>query len=82
MSPEGLEKTYIHFCNNAFAIHTVIIKLGNFIWGISFILKLLKGPPSGQRQYLTIDSPLKMMKNDFYFMLNAFFVLEIVTVLS
>ena len=36
----------------------------------------------GLRQFLTIDSPLEIMKNVFYFMLKAVFVLEIVTFLS
>ena len=37
----------------------------------------LKGPLSGLRQFLTTESPLKMIKNVFYFMLKALFVLEI-----
>ena len=32
----------------------------------------------GLRQFLTIENPLKMMKNAFYFILRALFVLEIV----
>ena len=35
---------------------------------------LSKGPLLGLRQFLTIGSPLKMMKNGFYFMLKALFV--------
>ena len=42
----------------------------------------VEGPLSGQRQFLTIESPLKFMKNAFYFMLKALFVLEIFTFLS
>ena len=34
------------------------------------------------RQFLTSESPLKMMKNAFYFMLKALFVLEILAFLS
>ena len=34
------------------------------------------------RQLLTIDSPLKKMKNAFYFMLKALLVFEIFTFLS
>ena len=36
----------------------------------------LKGPLSGMRQFLTIQNPSKMMKNAFYFMLKALFVIE------
>ena len=32
---------------------------------------LLKGPLSGLKQFLTNESPLKIMKNAFYFMLKA-----------
>ena len=37
---------------------------------------------SGQGQYLTTESPLKIMTNAFYFMLKTFFFLEIFTFLS
>ena len=37
---------------------------------------------SGLRQFLTIDSPLKMMKNAFYFSSKALFVLKIFKLLS
>ena len=46
----------------------------NIIW--------VKGPLSVLRQFLTSGNPLKMMKNDFYFMLKALFVLDIFTFLS
>ena len=39
--------------------------------------KTIKGPLSGLRQLLSTDGPLKLMKNVFYFMLIAIFVLEI-----
>ena len=32
-----------------------------------------KGPLSGLRQFLTTESPLKMMKNTFLFHVNSFF---------
>ena len=38
---------------------------------------LIKGPVSGMRQFLAIESPLKALKNAFYFMLKALFVLKI-----
>ena len=37
----------------------------------------LKGPLLGPRQLLTTQSPLKMIKNTFYFMFKAHFILEI-----
>ena len=40
------------------------------------IPKLLKGALSGLRQFLTTDSPLKIMKNVFYFTSKAHFVLK------
>ena len=41
-----------------------------------------KDPLLGLRQFLTIERPLKMMKNTFHFMLKALFVLQIFTFLS
>ena len=37
MSPEDLEKTYIHFFNNTFPINTAFVNLGNYIWGTWFM---------------------------------------------
>ena len=37
----------------------------------------LKGALSGLRQFLATESPLKMMKNAFYFTSKALFVLKI-----
>ena len=42
----------------------------------SFYL-ILKGTLSGLRQFLATESPLKMMKNAFYFTSKALFVLKI-----
>ena len=42
----------------------------------------IKGALSGLRQFLTSESPLKMMKNAFYFTSKAFFVLKIFSFLS
>ena len=42
----------------------------------------IKGALSGLRQLLATKSPLKIMKNAFYFMLNALFVLKIFKFLS
>ena len=41
-----------------------------------------KGVLLGLRQFLTIGSPLKMIKNAFHFMLRALFVLKIFTLLT
>ena len=43
---------------------------------------IVKGALSGLRQFLTFASPLKVMKNDFYFTLKARFVLKIFKFLS
>ena len=42
----------------------------------------IKGALSGLRQFLTIKSPLKMMKNAFHFTSKALFVLKISKFLS
>ena len=42
----------------------------------------LKGGLSGLTQFLTIESPLKMMKNAFYFTSKSFFVLKMFKFLS
>ena len=42
----------------------------------------IKGALSGLRQFLTTESPLKMMKNVFYFTSKALFVLKIFKFLS
>ena len=45
-------------------------------------LGFLKGTLSGLRQFLAIESPLKAMKNAFYFSSKALFVLKIFKFLS
>ena len=40
-------------------------------------VSIVKDTLSGLRQFLTIGSPLKMMKNAFYFASKALFVLKI-----
>ena len=42
----------------------------------------VKGALTGLRQFLATESPLKMMKNTFYFTLKALFVLKIFKFLS
>ena len=46
------------------------------------INSLIKGTLSGLRQFLTIESPLKMMKNPFDFTLKALSVLKMFNFLS
>ena len=42
----------------------------------------IKGALSGLREFLAAESPLKMMKNDFYFTSKTLFVLRIFKFLS
>ena len=42
----------------------------------------IKGALSGLRQFLPTESPLKIMKNAFYFTLKALFVLKIFKLFS
>ena len=45
-------------------------------------LIVFKGALSGLRQFLATETPMKMMKNDFYFTSKALFVLKIFKFLS
>ena len=51
------------------------------IWALELFRTLseinFKGAHSGLRQFLTTESPLKMRKNAFYFILQALFFLKI-----
>ena len=49
---------------------------------MKFISNQFKGALSGLRKFLAIESPLKIMKNIFYFTLKALFVLKIFKFLS
>ena len=57
-------------------------------WKLTFIFTkfrsktVLQGLLSGLIQFVTTESPLKMMKNDFYFTWKALFVLKIFKFLS
>ena len=57
-------------------------QISSNLFSIVLATAYFKGPPLGLRQYLTTESPLNLMKNIFYFMLKALFVLEIFTFLS
>ena len=48
----------------------------------SYFMVVFKGPLSGLRQFSATESPLKMMKNAFYFTSKALFVLKILKLLS
>ena len=48
----------------------------------AFAVEMFKGALSGLRQFLATESPLKMMKNAFYFTSKALFVLKIFKFLS
>ena len=61
--------------------HLIAMKLLEF-HSISKKHTQLKKPLSGLRQFLAIERPLKIMKNHFYFMFKALFVLKIFTFLS
>ena len=45
-------------------------------------INIFKGALSGLRQFLATESPLKTMKNPFYFTLEALFVLKVFKFLS
>ena len=62
-------------------VHLIAMKLLEF-HSISKKHTQLKSPLSGLRQFLAIERPLKIMKNHFYFVFKALFVLEIFTFLS
>ena len=60
------------------------VELGLAVFASAFCTKLayIKGALSGLRQFLAIESPLKMMKSTFYFTLKVLFVLKIFKFLS
>ena len=47
------------------------------LYSIEFLFTYIKGDFSGLRQVLAIESPLKIMKNAFYFTSKTLFVLRI-----
>ena len=53
------------------------------VWKIAELSQSnFKGALKGLRQFLIIESPLKMIKNAFYFQLKALFVLKIFKIFS
>ena len=49
------------------------------LFGVDLAGALRQGTLSSVRQFLTIESPLKVMKNAFYFTSKSLFVLKILT---
>ena len=47
------------------------------MWQFTLLVIMFKGALQGLKQFLITESPLKIMKNAFYFNLKAFFVLNI-----
>ena len=64
------------------SICNVKLQTGKTKLDVILNLVVLKGTLSSLRQFVTIEYPLKVMKNAFYFMLKALFVIEILTFLS
>ena len=52
------------------------------IYYATFFRDSVKGAPSGLRHFWAIESPLKIMKNAFYFSTKALYVLKIFKFLS
>ena len=55
--------------------------LYRFLFCTKNCTKIIKGPISGLRQFLAIESSFNIMKNTFYFMLKALSISEIFTFL-
>ena len=76
--------SFCHLCSNlksACCVKCARLKLQKNLFRFLLICSL-KGPFSGLRQFPIIESPLKMIKNTFYFVLKALFVHEIFKLLS
>ena len=73
-------KLYI-FLNKSDIIHNLQLELRQQYCNIVNI-SCLKGELSGLRQFRATESPLKMMKNTFYFTSKGLFVLKVFQFLS
>ena len=58
------------------------LRLFRYIQAYSSMFSIIKGPLSGRRRFLETESPLKSMRNAFYFILKALFVLKTLFVLT
>ena len=70
-------KLCLNFCSRKWLSPTCNLVSSIIPWGLC----TLKGALSGLRQFVATESPLKMIKNAFYFTLKSLFVLEILTLL-
>ena len=79
-------ETFLYHLNfhNVFTciIKQAVNKFPKFLDGIRTRQNLFKGALSGLRQFLATESPLKIMKNPFYFTSKAVSVLKIFKFLS
>ena len=77
-----LIKEYQHLCSKRFWWKRYFLSF-KILTALGIPIRLdFKGALSGLRQFLTIESPLKLIKNAFYFILKAIFVLKIFKFLS
>ena len=76
---------YLHFCDTEEKLNNVKIGSAHLKYSTGFIelsSYLLKGAISGLRQSLAIESPVKKMRNAFYFNSKALFILKTFKFLS
>ena len=75
---------YIPTSKTFYLKHIKLVSLGCRYFGVlhDLVDKCIKGGLQGLRQSLITESPLKMVKNVFYFTLKALFVLKIFKFLS
>ena len=69
---------FLHFCTMFYSLKIRINPVNQILRNNEKV----KGAPSGLRQFLATESPLKMMRNVFYFISKAIFVLKIFKFLS
>ena len=70
------------FCLALFFPHSLLGTQEYYCTALSLSALSFKGVLSGLRQFLATESPLKMMKNAFYFISKALFLLKIFKFLS
>ena len=77
------QSVYYYFALQKKSCHSKLTGILTFLVGIYFFSALrIKGALSGLRQFLAAESPLKVMRNAFYFTSKALFVLKIFKFLS
>ena len=73
------------YVDNSFYLHTLEEYIEKFLWGLNEFDEKLKVVLSSSKKIYFVcfnESPLKMMKNTFYFILKAILVLKIIKFLS